>query len=154
LALQFANKMGCEVMAFSSGDAKKDEAKDLGASHYVNSSDAAAMKAIRSSCDLIIATAPANVDWIPYLRALRPNGVLCFVAAPSEPISLNVARIFANQSISGSSTGGRSEMREMLNFAAQHDIVAWTETLPMDSANTALERLRKNDVRYRFVLEM
>jgi uncharacterized zinc-type alcohol dehydrogenase-like protein len=153
LAVQFANKMGCEVLAFSSSDAKKDEAQELGAHHYVNSSNDAAMKAIRRSCDVIVATAPANVDWIPYLRALRPNGVLCFVAAPSEPISLNVARIFANQAISASSTGGRSEMREMLNFAARHEIKAWTETVPMDSANSALERLRKNDVRYRFVLE-
>jgi alcohol/geraniol dehydrogenase (NADP+) len=153
LALQFANKMGCEVTAFSSSDAKQDEAKELGAHVYINGSDTAAMKAVRRSCDLIIATAPANIDWIPYLRALRPNGVLCFVAAPSEPISFNVGRLFDNQAIAGSSIGGRSAMREMLNFAARHKVVAWTETLPMDSANTALERLRKNDVRYRFVLE-
>jgi uncharacterized zinc-type alcohol dehydrogenase-like protein len=153
LALQFANKMGCEVIAFSSSDAKRDEAKSLGAHHYINSSDAAAMKAMRRTCDLIIVTAPINVDFAPYIRALRPNGVLCFVGAPPEPISLNVGRLFDNQAIAGSSIGGRGMMGDMLNFSARHDIVAWTEKLPMDSLNTALERLRKNDVRYRFVLE-
>lgn len=153
LALQFANKMGCEVIAFSSSDAKKDEAKELGAHHYVNSSDASAMKAIRGSCDLIISTAPVNIDFTPYFRTMRPNAVMCFVGAPSEPISINISRLFDNQAIAGSSIGGRAKMRDMLNFAARHDVRAWTETLPMDSAKTALERLRKNDVRYRFVLE-
>ena len=153
LALQFADKMGCEVMAFSSSDAKRDEAKELGADHYINSSDAAAMKAMRGTCDLIIVTAPFNVDFAPYMRALRPNGVLCFVAAPPEPISVNVGRLFDNQAIAGSSIGGRGMMGDMLNFAARHNIVAWTENLPMDGVNTALDRLRKNDVRYRFVLE-
>jgi len=153
LALQFANKMGCAVTAFSTTEAKRDEAMQIGTHHFVNGKDADAMKKARRSCDLIIATAPASIDWTPYVRALRPNGVLCFVGVPGAPVSVHVAFLQGNQAISGSSIGGRHLMRQMLDFSAQHDIVAWTESMPMDSVNTALDRLRKNDVRYRFVLE-
>jgi uncharacterized zinc-type alcohol dehydrogenase-like protein len=153
LAVQFAHKMGCEVTAFSTTEAKQEEAQQLGAAHFVNLKDSDAMKKQRHSLDLIINTAPVNTDYTPYLRALRPRGVLCFVAAPAEPIAIQVGRLFGNQSISGSSIGSRQGMRDMLAFAARHDIRAWTEKLPMDSVNTALDRLRRNDVRYRFVLE-
>lgn len=155
LALQYAHKMGCQVTAFSTSEAKQDEALALGAHSFVNARDADALKQQRRSLDLIVSTAPANgIDWTPYLSALRPNGVLCFVAAPSEPISLQVGRIFSNRAMAGSSIGGRQLMREMLDFSARHDITAWTEKLPLDQVNEALKRLRENDVRYRFVLEM
>lgn len=153
IALQMANKMGCDVTAFSTSDSKRDEAQELGAHHFINGRDADAMKAARRSFDLIISTAPVNIDWTPYIRALRPNGTLCFVGAPSEPISFHAGMLFSNQSVAGSVIGGRQKMREMLDFSARHGIVAWSETLPMDGVNTALDRLRKNDVRYRFVLE-
>ncbi|MCA9913041.1 MAG: NAD(P)-dependent alcohol dehydrogenase [Anaerolineae bacterium] len=153
LALQFADKMGCEVTAFSSSESKQDEALELGADHFVNGRDESAMKSARGSLDLLICTAPYNLDWAAYLRTLRPNATLCFVANSGEPISFNVGRIFSNQSVAGSSIGGRQMMRDMLDFAARQKINTWTETLPMDSVNTAFERLRSNDVRYRFVLE-
>lgn len=44
-------------------------------------------------------------------------------------------------------------MREMLGFAARHRIGTQVEVLPMKEVNVALDRLRRNDVRYRFVLE-
>lgn len=153
LALQMAHRMGCEVTAFSSSDSKRDEAQELGAHHFINGRDESAMRAARRSLDLIISTAPANIDWTPYIRALRPNGTLCFVGAPSKPISFHANMLFSNQSVAGSVIGGRQMMREMLDFSARHDIVAWTETMPLDSVNDALDRLRTNDVRYRFVLE-
>lgn len=153
LAVQFAKAMGCEVTAFSTRDSKKDEAQQLGASHFVNSKDDTAMRSIRRSLDVIINTAPANFNLHPYLRALRPNGTMCFVANPPEKVSFYMNYLFDNQSIAGSSIGGRQMMRDMLDFSAHHNIKAWTEVLPFDSVNTAIDRLRENDVRYRFVLE-
>jgi uncharacterized zinc-type alcohol dehydrogenase-like protein len=154
MALQFADKLGCHVTAFSSSDAKRDEAQQLGADDYINTSDAANLKQARRSQDLVIVTATANLDWKNYVRVLRPNGILCFVSAPDAPLSVPIGWLMGDhRSVTGSSIGGRARMREMLAFAAQHNITAWTETLPFDSVNTALERLRNNDVRYRFVLE-
>jgi uncharacterized zinc-type alcohol dehydrogenase-like protein len=43
-------------------------------------------------------------------------------------------------------------MRKTLDFAARHAVGAEVETLPMSEVNAALDRLRRNEVRYRFVL--
>ncbi|MCU0511930.1 MAG: NAD(P)-dependent alcohol dehydrogenase [Anaerolineae bacterium] len=153
LALQFARALGCEVTAFSSGAAKQAEALALGAHHYVNTGEPAALKQQRRRLDFIIATATANLNWVDYVKALRPNGVLCFVGAPSAPITVPIGLLLSDQrSVTGSSIGGRARMREMLALAERHHIHARTEVLPFDQVNTALSRLRQNDVRYRFVL--
>ena len=56
LALQFLNAWGCEVTAFTSSDAKKQEARDLGAHHVLNSKDEKELKAAQGRFDLIIST--------------------------------------------------------------------------------------------------
>jgi D-arabinose 1-dehydrogenase-like Zn-dependent alcohol dehydrogenase len=43
-------------------------------------------------------------------------------------------------------------MQRMLEFAAKHAVRAWTEPMPMSDVNTAIDRVRKGDVRYRMVL--
>ncbi len=154
LAVQFAAKMGMEVTAFSSTPAKADEARELGASNVINSRDDAALKAARYSLDMLVVTVHVSLNWRRYLQMLRPNGTLCFVGAVGEPMQLSIGALIDKQyTVTGSSIGSRATMREMLDFAARHGVTAWTETLPMDDVNTALERLRRNDVRYRFVLE-
>lgn len=56
--------------------------------------------------------------------------------------------------MAGSSTGGVNEMQNMLDFAAKHSITPDVEVVPMEYVNTALERLVKSDVKYRFVLDI
>lgn len=46
------------------------------------------------------------------------------------------------------------ETQEMIDFAAKHDIKADIELVPADYVNTAMERLLKSDVRYRFVIDI
>ena len=54
----------------------------------------------------------------------------------------------------GSSIGGMKETQEMIDFAAENNITADVEVIPMDYVNTAFERLSKADVRYRFVIDV
>lgn len=153
LALRFARALGCEVTAFSSTAAKEEEARAHGAHHFVSSVDDAALKAQRESLDLIISTVNHSLNWKRYISALRPNGVLSFVGALAEPVSVPTGMLMARRrTITSSPIGGRAAMREMLDFAARHGVGAQVETLPMSDVNSALERLRRNDVRYRFVL--
>ena len=56
--------------------------------------------------------------------------------------------------VAGSSIGGMKETQEMIDFAAKHGITADIEVVSMDYVNTAMERLAKNDVRYRFVIDI
>ncbi len=155
LALQFASKFGCEVTAFSSSPDKEAEARSFGAYHFVNSRDESAIKAVRRSLDMIISTVNVSLDWRRYVQALRPKGNLVFVGAVDEPISIPVGYILGGRkSISGSNIGDRRTMIEMLDFAARHQVVAQTETVPFDQINAALDKVRNNQARYRMVLQM
>lgn len=56
--------------------------------------------------------------------------------------------------MAGSAIGGMKETQEMIDFAAKHNITAEIEVISMDYVNTAMKRLAKNDVRYRFVIDV
>jgi uncharacterized zinc-type alcohol dehydrogenase-like protein len=155
LALQFASKMGCEVTALSTSPDKTEETKRLGASHFIDTRDEAALKAAKGTFDFILVTATADLDWLPYVRALRPNGRICFVTGEKTKLNIPASALLDGQiSISGSVIGGRALMVEMLEFAARHGIKAMTEVMPLDRVNDALQKVADNQARYRMVLEM
>jgi uncharacterized zinc-type alcohol dehydrogenase-like protein len=153
LAVQFARVFGAEVVAFSSSVAKEDEARALGASHFVNSRETKAMREVIGALDLIVSTVNADQDWAPYIQALRPTGTLCFVGLPPSPITVQALPLVSGiRSISGSPIGSPSRLREMLDVASRHGVKAKTERFAMAEANEAIEKVKKNKVRYRAVL--
>lgn len=153
LALQFMRAWGCEVTAFTSTDAKRDEAISMGAHHTINSRDAVAIGAAAGRFDLVISTVNVKLDWNAYLATLAPRGRLHFVGATLEPLDLGVFPLIGGQrSVSGSPVGSPAVIAEMLAFAARHDIKPVTETFRFDQVNEALDRLRSGEARYRIVL--
>jgi uncharacterized zinc-type alcohol dehydrogenase-like protein len=153
MALQFASAFGCEVTAFSSTPAKEVEARALGATNFINSSDTAQLQNAARSLDFILSVGH-DLDWNAYLGTLRPNGKLCVMGIPANPINIEPIQLIMGQvSVCGSVIGGRSAIREMLEFAAQHDIKAMTEVMPMSEVNEAIAKLKDNNVRYRIVLK-
>ncbi len=56
--------------------------------------------------------------------------------------------------IGGSPIGGIKETQDMLNFCSKHNITCEVEDINIDYVNTAMERLLKNDVHYRFVIDV
>ena len=62
--------------------------------------------------------------------------------------------IMGRKSLAGSAIGGMEETQEMMDFCAEHGIVSDVEIVPIQSVNDAYERLLKNDVKYRFVIDM
>lgn len=155
LALQFGRAFGCHVTAFTTSPSKAEEARQLGADVVVDASQPGALAACANSCDLLLCTATANVPWNDYVGVLRRNGKLCLLGIPGHEVSIApVPLIFFQRSVVSSGIGSRMEMRQMLDFAARHDIAPQVEVFPMQEVNTALERLRANAVRYRAVLAM
>jgi uncharacterized zinc-type alcohol dehydrogenase-like protein len=153
IALQFARVFGARVTAFSTSAAKEKEARALGADDFVNSRESKAMKEIAGSLDFILNTANADQDWGTYLQALRPTGTLCFVGVPPSPVSVHAFPLISGmRSMSGNPTGSPYGLREMLDVAARHGVKATTELFPMAKANDAIEKVKKNKVRYRAVL--
>jgi uncharacterized zinc-type alcohol dehydrogenase-like protein len=154
LALQFANKWGCEVFAFSSTPGKADEAKKLGAHHVVNSKDDKEMAKLAGTLDFILVTVNVPLNWSVYMNALAPRGRLHFVGVVSEPIPVVAFEAIAVQrSLSGSPLGSPATTADMLAFAARHNIAPVTETFPMSKVNEAIDHLRAGKARYRIVLE-
>lgn len=154
MALQFLNKWGCEVIAFSSSAGKSDEAKKLGAHRVVNSRDDAAMAALAGSLDFVLVTTNVTLNWPAFLAALAPKGRLHFVGAVLEPIPVAVFPMIGGQkSLSGSPLGSPATTAVMLEFCARHGIAPVTETFPLSKVNDALAHLRAGKARYRIVLE-
>ncbi len=86
IAIQFARVFGAEVTAFSTSTGKEQEARALGAHHFVHSRESKSMKEVAGSLDFILNTANADQDWNVYIQALRPTGTLCFVGVPPSPV--------------------------------------------------------------------
>jgi len=153
LAIQFARVFGAHITAFSTTLAKEEEARALGAHHFVNSRESKSMKEVAGSLDFILTTVNADQDWSAYLQALRPNGSLWFVGVPPSPVSVHAFPLVSGQrTFGGSPVGSPFRLREMLDVAARHGVKAATEHFPMEKANEAIEKVKKGKVRYRAVL--
>ncbi len=153
LALQFLRAWGCEVTAFTSSEAKSQEAREMGAHHVINSRDPEAIEAAAGRFDLIISTVNVKLDWNAYVATLKPKGRLHFVGATLEPLDVGVfPMIMGQRSISGSPVGSPGVIAQMLEFAARHQIKPVVETFSFDQVNEAMERLKSGKARYRIVL--
>jgi len=154
MALQFLNKWGCEVLAFTSSDSKRQDALKFGAHDTVNSRDSAQMQKLAGSLDFILVTANVTLDWPVIINALAPKGRLHLVGAVLEPIPVAAFSLISGQkAVSGSPLGSPSTTAKMLEFCARHGIAPVIEQFPMSRVNEALEHLRAGKARYRIVLE-
>jgi len=153
IALQFARVFGAEVTAFSTSEAKEEEARTLGAQYFVNTRESKAMREVAGKFDFILTTINADQDWNSYIQALRPTGTLCFVGVPPSPISVAAFPLVSGiRTITGSPIGSPHMLREMIDVAARHGVKAQTERFPMAKVNEAIAKVKKNKVRYRAVL--
>ncbi|KAJ0703768.1 putative cinnamyl-alcohol dehydrogenase [Helianthus annuus] len=155
-AVKFAKAFGAEVTVFSTTLAKKQEALEgLKADHFIVSKDQKQMQSAASTLDGIIDTVSASHSIAPLLNALKPDGKLVLVGAPEKPFDLAAfSLITGRKMVAGSATGGLKETQEMLDFAAKHGITADIELIPIDYVNTAMGRMLKSDVKYRFVIDV
>lgn len=154
LALQFADKWGCEVTAFTTSAAKTNEAKKMGADYVVDTRSDAELEALKGKFDLIITTANQSLNWEMYFKALAPGGKLHVVGAVLDPIPVtSFWLISGGKGMSGTATGNPSTVATMLDFCARHNIETVTERFPMSKINEAFDHLRSGKARYRIVLE-
>lgn len=155
MGIKLAHAMGAHVVAFTTSEAKREAAKALGADEVVNSRNADEMAAHLKSFDFILNTvaAPHNLD--DFTTLLKRDGTMTLVGAPATPHKspevFNL--IMKRRAIAGSMIGGIPETQEMLDFCAEHGIVADIEMIRADQINEAYERMLRGDVKYRFVID-
>lgn len=155
MAVKFAVAMGAEVTMLSTSPSKEKDALTLGAHHFVLSTDEAAMAKLESHFDVVLDAVSGNHDYEIYLKLLDVSGKLLVVGLPKDEPKLNPFELIKNRRcIIGSMIGGTVETQEMLDFCAEKNIVADVEVIAMEYINEAYERMIKNDVKYRFVIDM
>ena len=155
MAVKFAVSFGAEVTVLSTSPSKEADAKRLGATGFLLTTDDEAMKAKASYFDVILDAISANHDYTKYLNLLDLDGKLLVVGLPTDAPKVSPFSIITNRrSIIGSMIGGMKETQEMLDYCAANNIVSDVEVINMQEINEAYERMLKGDVKYRFVIDL
>ena len=153
--IKFSHAMGAETVMITTSESKKEDAKKLGADAVLISKDVDAMKQHAGSFDFLLNTIPVGHDVNPYLQLLKVDATMVMVGAiePLEPMN-GGNLILGRKRIAGSLIGGIKETQEMLDFCGKHNITCDIEMIKMDEINEAFSRVKSNDVKYRFVIDM
>jgi alcohol dehydrogenase (NADP+) len=155
MGVKLAKALGAHVVVFTTSPNKVQDALRLGADEVVNSKNPDEMKKQLNSFHFILDTVAAQHDINAYLVLLRRDATLTQVGVPAEPLAVHVTSlIFGRRNFSGSLIGGIAETQEMLDFCGVHNITCDIELISIQQINTAYDRLLKNDVKYRFVIDM
>lgn len=154
MGVKLAAALGAEVTMITTSPSKGDDARALGAHHVLISTDQEAMQAAAGQFDFILNTIPVKHDLNPYLMLLGSRGSMVVVGA-IEPLELHSgALLMRRRSLAGSAIGGMKATQELLEFCAEHNIHPDCEVINMEDVNSAYERMARNDIKYRFVIDM
>ena len=157
-AVLFAAALGAEVTVISHSPNKEDDAYKLGAKHFISSKDKDWHKNHQFEFDFILNTANAvdKFDLSQYFSTMKVMGRFHTVGFPNDPLPQMKAQIFAPGAycIGASHIGNRPEMLAMLKLVAEKNIKAWVNTIEISEqgCKEAVEKVEKNDVRYRWTL--
>ncbi|WP_326811311.1 alcohol dehydrogenase [Streptomyces scopuliridis] len=156
LGVRYAVAMGFETVAIARGADKADFAKQLGAHHYIDSTaDTTVAEALQSlgGAKVVLATA-ANSDAITAtVEGLSHRGELVVIGASAEPLGITPAQLLMRgKIIRGHPSGTAQDVQDTMAFSALHGIRPMTETVPLDSATEAYQRMLSGAARFRMVL--
>ena len=155
MGVKLAAAMGAEVTVFSTSPDKEEDAKKLGAHHFVFTKGTDNLKKLGGQFDFILDCVSAPHDINEYLNLLRRNGALVLVGAPEKPLEVSAFSIIPfNRTLAGSMIGGIKETQEMLDYCAEKNITSDIELINIQDLENAYERTVKGDVRYRFVIDL
>ena len=156
MGVKFARALGAEVTIFTRSESKVAEAKHQGAHHVIVSTDEQQMKNAAESFDFMLDTVPVQHDLNPYLNCLKYDGthILVGLLEPVHPPVNAGALVGKRRVLAGSLIGGMPETQQMLDFCAEHDVRCDIEMLDMQNINEAYEKVKKGEVKYRYVIDM
>ncbi|MEM5312520.1 alcohol dehydrogenase [Paraburkholderia sp. JHI869] len=155
MALQYARKMGFKVVAIGRGREIVDDALALGAHVYIdtNEDNAAAKLKEMGGAQAIVTTIGHAATVSACIGGLAPQGKLIVLGVGKDPLPIASGQLVSGEkSIVGSMTGTPYENEKALNFSALTDIRPMIETMPLENALAAYEKVKSGDVKFRMVL--
>lgn len=160
MAVKYLKALGADVTVFDISEEKREAAKEMGASRYVNVNDSAAMASIANEFDFIISTIPSAYDPMTYMKMLKWNGQMCIVGIPSAKdmpqLSMRSFIGMANRRLFGSRIGSIGETQEMMDYSVAHGIYPDVEVIKADAdlITDAYEKVKNGEVKFRYVIDM
>lgn len=160
MAVKYLKALGADVTVFDISEEKREAAKEMGASRYVNVNDSAAMASIANELDFIISTIPSAYDPMTYMKMLKWNGQMCIVGIPSAKdmpqLSMRSFIGMANRRLFGSRIGSICETQEMMDYSVAHGIYPDVEVIKADAdlITDAYEKVKNGEVKFRYVIDM
>ena len=155
IAVKLAAAHKADVTVFTTSPGKVADAKRLGASEAIVSSDASEMKPLANQFDLLISTVPETYDMGPFIELLKLDGTLVNVGAMAPLRDIHGLKLaIGRRALAGSIIGGIAETQEVIDFCTARNITADVEIIKPSEINTAYDRVVNKDVRYRFVIDM
>jgi len=156
LALQLARAMGAEVFALDVSEDKLVFARELGAEHALNAADPEALKSIRKrgGVHAAVVTSAARAAYESAMSTLRPNGTLCVVGLPAEPLQFSALALVGSEThVVGSAVGTREDIRAVLDLAAKGLVRCHVQTRPLAEVNEVFAAMRRGAIHGRVVLD-
>lgn len=155
MGVQIAAAKGADVTVISRTTRKAEDAKKLGASRLLATTEEEDFfRNHRGEFDLILSTISAEYDLEDYLRLLKPRGIMSVVGLPPEALSLRLNRLVGGGKVlTGNNIGGIAETQEMLDFCAKHNLGAVIEKVSVDEVDAAYDRVVAGDVKFRCVID-
>jgi D-arabinose 1-dehydrogenase-like Zn-dependent alcohol dehydrogenase len=157
LGVQYAAKMGFEVVAIARGAEKGPLAKELGAHHYIDSkaSDVADELTKLGGAKVILATVTVPDAMTAALGGLKARGQLLVIGAAPEPMQVpGLALIFKSAGVQGHASGTSQDSEDTLRFSALTGVRPTIETMPLSEAQAAYDKMMSGNARFRMVLTM
>ena len=146
-AVQFFKKMAnVELTVLDLSEDKRAAALELGADHAVSELPAGV------KYDAILDFVGATPTLQAGAGAVNREGILLVVGLAGGRLEFGVGVIPSEAVLSTSIWGSLSELTELLDFVRAEGVEHLVETMPLDNAQEALDRLRSGDVRGRIVL--
>lgn len=156
MAVMIAKAMGAHVTAITTKEEKREVAMELGADAVLISEDEEAMKGHEVTFDFILITIPEEFDINPYICLLGPRGTLITVGllGPYKSPTDNMEVAKYSRTVGASIIGNIRETQEVLDFCAKHKIAPHVQMIEMDEINEAFEKIKDEEVRFRYVIDM
>ncbi|THF25805.1 alcohol dehydrogenase [Pseudomonas atacamensis] len=157
MALQYARRMGFKVAAIGRGEEIAEDVLALGAHFYIDTDkvDAAAELNALGGAQAIITTIGKPDVVSAIMPGLAPQGQLILLGAGKDPLPVSTGHLVVGErGVIGSITGTPFESEKTLDFSVLTGIRPKIETMPLEKAAEAYEKMKSGNVQYRMVLTM
>ena len=157
LGVQFARAMGFETIAIARGTAKAEDARELGAHHYIDSTSGDVAEALQAlgGAAVVLGTAGNSAAMADTIGGLLPQGELITIGVTADPLPISpIQLITPGLSVTGHPSGTAKDIEDTMHFAVLSGVRAWIEELPLSQAADGYAAMEQGRAHYRTVLTM